>query len=378
MNTHRARRAKILLVAGARPNFIKISPILRAFEARRFALEPVLVHTGQHHTDAMSGVFFRELDIPKPDIQLTPNKNGNSPPSQIAAIMAAFEPVVLSQRPDWVMVVGDVNSTVACALTANKLGVKVAHVEAGLRSFDRSMPEEINRICTDVASDILFCSETSGINNLHKERIAGWGRKAFEVGSVTADAVSQHLPKAVRMRTATAFGLNPKSYALATFHRPAVVDTCAGLKNMIALVKSMGHFCPVIFPMHPRTRINLHRYGLWNQLNDADKETVRITSPIGYLDFVSLMHTARFVVTDSGGVQEETTALGVSCFTFRDNTERPATCQIGTNLIVGTDPHKAATSIGRAIKHQRRIPKRPRNWDGHAAERIASIMEAQR
>ncbi|NLE61888.1 MAG: UDP-N-acetylglucosamine 2-epimerase (non-hydrolyzing), partial [Planctomycetes bacterium] len=324
---------KIINICGARPNFMKIAPLMRAYRQHP-GIEAMIVHTGQHYDEKMSDLFFRELEIPEPDINLEVGSGSHA--AQTAEIMKRFEPVVIEQRPDWVVVVGDVNSTIACALVAKKLGVRVAHVEAGLRSFDRTMPEEINRLLTDAISDLLFVSERSGIENLRREGVEG--DKVHFVGNVMIDTLRSNLEKAERSSILSDLGLEPGRYNVVTLHRPSNVDNADSLGRIAEFLDVAQQDLPTVFPMHPRTRNNLQKLGLADRFT-AMKQ-LRIVEPVGYLDFLKLMGRAAVVLTDSGGIQEETTILGVWCLTLRDNTERPATITNGTNRLVGNAPAK--------------------------------------
>jgi UDP-N-acetylglucosamine 2-epimerase (non-hydrolysing) len=358
---------KLVNVVGARPNLMKIAPLLEAF-ARRPGVEALLVHTGQHYDANMSELFFHELGIPEPDLNLEVGSASHA--VQTAEIMRAFEPVVLEQRPDAVIVVGDVNSTIACGLVAVKLGARLVHVEAGLRSFDRSMPEEINRVLTDAISDLLFCTEESGVANLRREGVAP--ERIHLVGNVMIDTLLRHREKADRSRVLTDLGLAPRGYAVLTLHRPANVDDPAVLARLVEALEAIHRDLALVFPVHPRTRQKLAAFGLAERL--AALPELRLVEPLGYLDFLKLMAEARVVLTDSGGIQEETTILGVPCLTLRENTERPVTVECGTNRLVGRDPARILAAW-REIRDGRAAPARvPPLWDGRAAERIAEIL----
>ncbi|MGQ9652347.1 MAG: non-hydrolyzing UDP-N-acetylglucosamine 2-epimerase [Phycisphaerae bacterium] len=358
---------KIINICGARPNFMKIAPLMRAYRWYP-AIEPMIVHTGQHYDDKLSDLFFRELEIPKPDINLEVGSGSHA--VQTAEIMRRFEPVVIEQRPDWVVVVGDVNSTIACALVAKKLGVKVAHVEAGLRSFDRTMPEEINRLLTDAISDLLFVSERSGIENLRREGVDG--DKVHFVGNVMIDTLRSNLEKAERSSILSDLALEPGRYNVVTLHRPSNVDNAESLGRIADALEVIQADLPTVFPMHPRTRNNLQKLGLADRF--ARMRQLRIIEPAGYLDFVKLLGRAAVVLTDSGGIQEETTILGVWCLTLRDNTERPATIAHGTNRLVGNDPARVIAGYRECRKTAPAKTQIPEKWDGHAAERVAQVM----
>ena len=348
---------KVILVAGARPNFMKIAPIMAAMAADD-RVEPYLVHTGQHYDQRMSKLFFEELGIPKPDIDLGVGSGSHA--VQTAETIRLFEPVCIDQRPNWVVVVGDVNSTIACALVATKLGVRVAHVEAGLRSFDRTMPEEINRVLTDRISDLLFTTEPSGNTNLAAEGLDP-ARVRF-VGNVMIDTLLAHRQRAAASTLLDRLGLvgpdGPRRYGVVTLHRPANVDTQGCLGPILEALAEIGEALPLVFPVHPRTAKQIDRFGLRH-----------------HLDFLHLMANSRIVLTDSGGLQEETTVLGVPCVTMRDNTERPVTCDQGTNLLASTDP-AAILAAARATLADPPTGRTPELWDGHASERIVEILAA--
>jgi UDP-N-acetylglucosamine 2-epimerase (non-hydrolysing) len=362
---------KVMNVVGARPNFMKIAPLMEAYKSRR-EVEPLLVHTGQHYDDKMSELFFRQLGIPKPDINLEIGSASHA--VQTAEIMKAFEPICLEYKPDVVLVVGDVNSTVACGLVAVKLGIKLVHVEAGLRSGDRSMPEEINRLCTDAISDMLFCTEQSGVDNLIREGIPE--NKIFMVGHVMIDTLLKNLEKA---RQSTILEdlknrdcINGGGYAVLTLHRPSNVDDPAVFSRIVDALDVVQQDMPILFPIHPRTRKNLTRIGLQHHIDRLTN--LHLLEPIGYLDFLMLTSSAKVVLTDSGGIQEETTVLKIPCLTLRENTERPVTAEIGSNQIVGTDTKKIVAAYKHVISGNWREPQVPPLWDGKAAERIVRIM----
>jgi len=357
----------LLLVVGARPNFMKIAPIVRELAPHAGVIASRLVHTGQHYDAAMSDVFFGQLGIPRPDVDLGVGSDSHT--RQTAAIMTAFEPVVLDWRPDMVLVVGDVNSTIACALVASKLGVQVAHIEAGLRSFDRQMPEEINRILTDQLSDLLFVTEQSGLDNLRREGIAD--EKIFMVGNVMIDTLLAHREAAVALGIPVALGLQIRHYGVLTLHRPSNVDDVAGLERLFGAIGRIAQDVPLVFPVHPRTRPALSRSAVVQQLVGSGR--IRLLEPLGYLEFLGLMADSRVVLTDSGGIQEETTVLGIPCLTLRDSTERPVTISEGTNRLVGTDPADIVAGW-KAIRHGDRAARVPPYWDGQAARRIVDII----
>jgi len=358
---------RILNICGARPNFMKIAPLMHAYRAH-CGIEPLLIHTGQHYDENMSNLFFRQLAIPEPDVNLEVGSGSHA--RQTAEIMTRFEPLVIEHRPDWVVVVGDVNSTIACGLVATKLGVRVAHVEAGLRSFDRDMPEEINRLLTDAISDLLFVTEPSGVANLRREGVAE--EKIHFVGNVMIDTLKANFNKAQQTTILADLGLTPKAYNVVTLHRPSNVDDAATLGRIAEALDAVQRDLPTVFPMHPRTRANLARLGLTERF--AAMTQLRIIDPVGYLDFLKLMGDAVVVLTDSGGIQEETTILGVWCLTLRDNTERPITLSQGTNRLVGTDPAVIVEAYRTCRGSVLTAPPVPEKWDGQAAQRIAAIL----
>ncbi len=358
---------KLINVVGARPNFMKIAPIMKACKASR-AIEPLLVHTGQHYDEKMSDLFFRQLGILEPDINLGVGSASHA--VQTANIIKAFEPVVLNYKPNAVLAVGDVNSTIACGLVAVKLGVKLIHVEAGLRSFDRSMPEEINRLLTDSISDFLFCTEQSGMDNLINEGISR--EKVFLVGNVMIDTLLKNKNKAEESNILNQFNLNDDGFAVLTLHRPANVDDSIVFGRILDALEVIQNDMPIFFPVHPRTRQNLISLHLDHRIKDMPN--LQLVEPLGYLDFLKLMASARLVLTDSGGIQEETTILKVPCLTLRENTERPITAEIGSNQVVGSDPVRITEGYKQALNGHLRNFEIPPLWDGHAAERIVDIL----
>lgn len=362
---------KILNVVGARPNFMKIAPLMEEYKQHP-NVEPVLVHTGQHYDEKMSDLFFRQLGIPEPDVNLGIGSGSHA--VQTAEIMKAFEPVVLEYEPDVVLVVGDVNSTIACGLVAVKLGAKLVHVEAGLRSGDRSMPEEVNRILTDSISDMLFCTEQSGVDNLIKEGVAQ--EKIHLVGHVMIDTLLRNLEMAEESMIINQLQdqgcLNGDGYAMLTLHRPSNVDDPGTFSQILDALEVIQQDIPILFPIHPRTRRNLAALGLQDRMDSL--RNVHLVDPIGYLDFLKLNSCAKVVLTDSGGIQEETTALKVPCITLRENTERPITAEIGSNQVVGTDPAKIIAAYRNAVSGKWREPLIPPLWDGKAAGRIVRII----
>ncbi|MDY7010515.1 MAG: UDP-N-acetylglucosamine 2-epimerase (non-hydrolyzing) [Planctomycetota bacterium] len=358
---------KIINIVGARPNYMKIAPLMTAYKASR-GIQPLLVHTGQHYDERMSDLFFRELGIPEPDINLGVGSASHA--VQTAEIMKAFEPVILEHKPDAVLVVGDVNSTIACGLVAVKLGVKLVHVEAGLRSGDRAMPEEINRILTDSISDLLFCTETSGVDNLKREGVPA--ERIFLVGNVMTDTLLKNKAKADESKILDEQGLKCGSYAVLTLHRPSNVDDPAVFGRILDAMEAIRQDLPIIFPIHPRTRKNIAGSSLAGRLEGM--AGLRLINPVGYLDFLKLTSSARLVLTDSGGIQEETTILKVPCITLRDNTERPVTAEIGSNQIVGTNTENIISAYRQIIDGRGRESRIPDLWDGCAAERIVKIL----
>jgi UDP-N-acetylglucosamine 2-epimerase (non-hydrolysing) len=358
---------KLMLIAGARPNFMKIAPITREL-AGHADISALLVHTGQHYDEKMSDLFFRQLGLPEPDINLEVGSGSHA--MQTAALMTRFEPVLLEHKPDAVLVVGDVNSTIACGLVAVKLGVPLIHVEAGLRSGDRRMPEEINRILTDAISDLLFCTEQAGVDNLAREGVGP--EKVHLVGNVMIDTLLQNQPRFTESTVLEQFGLKPERFAVVTLHRPSNVDDpgiFTGLLDALEVVQSEQ---PIIFPVHPRTRTRLAEFGLAARIEGMGR--LRLVDPVGYLDFQRLVSAARVVLTDSGGIQEETTVLGVPCLTLRENTERPATISHGSNRLVGMNPEHIIAAYREVMQAPSRVNRVPPLWDGQAAQRIVRVI----
>ena len=361
----------ILCVVGARPNFMKIAPVMRALQRPDSGVRTCLLHTGQHYDTDMKTSFFEQLQIPEPDVDLGVGSGSHA--QQTAEIMLRFEPVLDRLSPAAVLVVGDVNSTIACSLVAAKRSLPVFHVEAGLRSGDRSMPEEINRILTDQLSDLLFTTERSAQENLQREGIAP--EKIVFVGNVMIDTLRFNLdratPAAQILRGAGGAGSARPGFGLLTLHRPSNVDDPATLKRLIRVLAELSEDLPLVFPVHPRTRKQIDAAGLDDRLRAS-----RITTlgPQAYLEMLGLMRDATVVLTDSGGIQEETTALGVPCITLRENTERPITVSEGTNTIVGTDPQKIRAAFNTAVRREGGAARVPEFWDGRAAERIAAAI----
>ena len=359
---------RLLLVAGARPNFMKVAPLLREFRRQPGRFDARLVHTGQHYDALMSDVFFQELEIPKPDIHLGVGSGSHA--VQTARIMEAFEKVLQADRPDWVVVVGDVNSTLACAVVAAKMSppVAVAHVEAGLRSRDRTMPEEVNRIVTDSLSDLLFTTSQDADRNLVAEGVPR--RKIHRVGNVMIDTLRRFLGRAGESDVMPRLGLTPP-FALLTLHRPSNVDDPESLRRIFQALDTIGRRIPILFPVHPRTLANIERVGV--RLGDG----IRMVEPLGYIDFLHLQSKAALVLTDSGGIQEETSILGVPCLTLRENTERPVTIGKGTNRLVGSDPTRIVAAAQAILGTKRRPRRAIPLWDGRAAARIVAVFARQ-
>jgi UDP-N-acetylglucosamine 2-epimerase (non-hydrolysing) len=360
---------KILNIVGARPNFMKMAPIQRAMQKSPL-IEPFLIHTGQHYDKAMSDLFFNDLELPKPDVFLGIGSASHA--VQTATIMMAFEKVCLEYKPDMVLVVGDVNSTVACSIVASKLWIPITHVEAGLRSFDRKMPEEINRILTDSIADFLFVTEQSGIDNLLKEGVSR--KKMHMVGNVMIDSLVYLLHKAKRSTILKKIKLNEKPFALVTLHRPSNVDSPENLTKMIEALEIIQKDINIVFPVHPRTAHNLERLNLKDKLDRCNN--ILQLPPIGYLDFIKLQSSATLIISDSGGIQEESTYMGIPCLTVRENTERPITCAMGTNELVGMDMDLLIKSTHQILNGEWKKGKIPPLWDGNASERIIKVLEA--
>ena len=365
-----AAMGPIACVVGARPNFMKIAPIMRALRSAVPPLPVCLVHTGQHYDREMNHQFFEALGIPAPDINLDVGSASHA--VQTAEIMRRFEPVVESERPAAVLVVGDVNSTLACALVAVKKGVPVIHVEAGLRSYDRGMPEEINRVLTDQISDLLFTTERSARDNLLREGISG--ERIHFVGNVMIDTLRHSLQRVVPAaqtlgRHNVSMGGSKADFAVMTLHRPSNVDSAETLAELLHAIGEVSRKVPVVFPVHPRTRARIEQFGLV-----LDKDSVVVLPPLGYLEMLGLMQSARLVLTDSGGIQEETTALGIPCVTMRDNTERPITVEEGTNIVVGHDARRIVSAVDDILRTGGKAGRVPEFWDGRAAQRIAGVL----
>lgn len=359
---------RILNIVGARPNFIKIAPILKEISRYPDRIQSLLVNTGQHYDPEMVDCFFQDLDIPTADLNLGVGSGAHA--QQTARIMMAVEPVCLEFSPHVLLVVGDVNSTLACSLVAAKLGIKVAHVESGLRSFDRSMPEEINREVTDLLSDFLFTTCEDAGDNLRKIGVPD--EKIFFVGNVMIDSLNGHLSQTHRRTILRHHGLVDSDYAVITLHRPSNVDNPLILNQILNAFNRIQERVKLIFPAHPRTLKNIRKFKLTKKVKAMSG--LKIISPLGYLDFLTLMKSAKFVMTDSGGLQEETTALGVPCLTLRENTERPVTIRLGTNVLVGLDADRIVSEAERILSGHVKKGEIPPLWDGKASARIVSIL----
>jgi UDP-N-acetylglucosamine 2-epimerase (non-hydrolysing) len=365
---------KIVSVVGARPNFVKIAPLLG--EMRKHAdISSFLVNTGQHYDANMADQFFQELQIPRPDVSLEVGSGSHA--RQTAEVMQRLEPILAGSPPDAVVVVGDVNSTLAAAVTAVKLGIPVAHVEAGLRSFDRRMPEEVNRVLTDAISDYLFVTEEAGQRNLLREGIPE--DKIYLVGNVMIDALERYRRRWEDSGIRQQLGLAPEAYGVVTLHRPSNVDDPSNLARMLGALTEVARRIPMVFPCHPRTReriaqLNGSASGLELRPDRDSMLGIRCVEPLGYLDFMALVAGARIVLTDSGGLQEETAVLGVPCLTLRENTERPVTVTHGTNRVVGTSPRRIIEEATDVLRASRPAPFRPPLWDGRTSERIVAIL----
>lgn len=363
----------ITCIVGARPNFMKIAPIIEALNKLKPRLRVTLVHTGQHYDVAMNEQYFQALGIPAPDINLEVGSGSHA--VQTAEVMCRFETVLDENKTDAVLVVGDVNSTIACALVATKKGIPVVHVEAGLRSFDRAMPEEINRVLTDQISDFLFTTEPSGKDNLLREGVAA--DRIHFVGNVMIDTLRLNLPRAIstekiaRDAGRLSFPHANKAYGVVTMHRPSNVDNSEVLRGLLEVILRISKELPIVFPVHPRTKSMINKFGFDHLL---DSDSVLLLPPMGYLEMLGLMKDAKVVLTDSGGVQEETTALGVPCITLRENTERPITVEQGTNTIAGQNPAEIWAAYQDVIQTGGKAGRVPEFWDGHAADRIVDVL----
>lgn len=360
------KKQKICLVAGARPNFMKIAPLYKQFMNFKDIFDVIFVHTGQHYDKNMSDNFISQLNLPEPNQFL--NIGSASHAVQTARIMMAFEEVIMNEKPDWVVVVGDVNSTIACALVASKLHIPVAHIEAGLRSFDREMPEEINRILTDQISDKLFITSSEAIENLENEGVDS--DKVFFVGNLMIESLINHLPQIEKSEVLDELSLNAKQYSLLTLHRPSNVDSKNDFLKIWSAIETISNDIPVVFPVHPRTRNKMNDYGI-----DIDNlNQIKITPPINYFDFLALQKNASLVFTDSGGIQEETTFFKVPCLTLRNNTERPITVDVGTNKLIGVETDSIIHAAKGILKGNTSEGKVPKYWDKDVSKRIVEVF----
>ncbi|MFC1514725.1 non-hydrolyzing UDP-N-acetylglucosamine 2-epimerase [Candidatus Omnitrophota bacterium] len=362
----KSKLKKVILVCGARPNFMKVVPLWDQMKKRPGKFLPVILHTGQHYHVNMSDLFFKDLGLPKPDICLDVGSASHA--VQTAKIMIRFEQILAKERPDLIIVVGDVNSTLACAVVASKLSVPIAHVESGLRSFDKTMPEEINRIVTDHLSDFLFTTCKDADDNLRNEGIAK--KKVFFVGNVMIDTLIKLTAKIARSNILDRLGLARQDYAVLTLHRPSNVDEKKALGKILGALKMISKRIPIVFPAHPRTVKQLKNTGL-----NINYRNITILKPLGYRDFLKLCMNSKFVLTDSGGIQEETTYLNIPCLTLRENTERPNTVKEGTNILVGSDKDKIISESLKILSARHKTGIAPELWDGRAAERIVKILE---
>ena len=359
---------KILNVVGARPNFMKIAPIHREMKKFPSNFDPLIVHTGQHYDERMSKFFFNDLELPEPDMYLGVGSGTHA--EQTARVMVEFEKICMDEKPDMVLVVGDVNSTAACSMVASKLWIPIVHVEAGLRSYDRQMPEEINRLVTDVLADYLFTTEKSGTENLLKEGIDQ--SKIHFVGNVMIDSLIHFLQKAKSSKILEKENLISRKYALVTLHRPSNVDTKENFLKIFTAFEEIQKDIPIVFPIHPRTQNNISKFGLDKRVNSLTN--LKLLPPASYLDFVQLQQNAKFIMTDSGGIQEETTYLGIPCLTLRETTERPITAEIGTSVVLGTNTEKIIENAQLILADKWKKGQIPALWDGNAAKRIVEIL----
>ncbi|MDD4899317.1 MAG: UDP-N-acetylglucosamine 2-epimerase (non-hydrolyzing) [Candidatus Omnitrophica bacterium] len=363
------KRRKFISIVGARPNFIKIAPVLKNLKAYK-GIDSLLLHTGQHYDKEMSKIFFDDLKLPKPDIYLDAGGRGGKN-KEITKMMSSLECVLSQEKPDLVIVVGDVNSTVAGAIVASRLSIPIAHIESGLRSFDLSMPEEINRIVTDSLSNLLFTPSREANENLYREGIRR--NKVHYVGNVMIDTLTSFRRQInSNTRALRVLGINERQYAMLTLHRPSNVDKPEDLRKIIEAISFIQDKVKIIFPVHPRTMSSLEKFNFSKSL--ARKKNIRLVPPMGYLDFLTLINKSLFVITDSGGIQEETTILGVPCLTVRKNTERPVTVAEGTNTIVGTDPKEIIKESQKILEGKGKAGRIPELWDGNAAKRIVEIL----
>jgi len=364
------KKKKVFLVAGARPNFMKIAPLWGELKKFPSQFSSYIIHTGQHYDYEMSHIFFKNLGLPRPHFHLGIGSASHT--KQTAKIMVRFEKVVCQQMPDIVVVVGDVNSTLACSLVSAKLKVPLAHVEAGLRSFDREMPEEINRVVSDALSDYLFTTCEDANQNLRKEGIPQG--KIFFVGNVMIDSLLSLKREAQRRNTWKSFGLKKKGYALLTLHRPENVDKKEVFVNILEAFKEVGNHMPIIFPIHPRAAKQVRKFKLGKYFSSQSNSGIFRVKPLGYIDFLNLMCNSKLMLTDSGGIQEETTVLNIPCLTLRKNTERPVTVKQGTNIVVGTDPRGIVRETTRIINGKEKKGRIPPLWEGKAAQRIVKVL----
>jgi UDP-N-acetylglucosamine 2-epimerase (non-hydrolysing) len=361
---------KIINIVGARPNFMKIAPIMDAMK-KSSVINPILLHTGQHYDEKMSALFFKELKISEPDIYLGVGSESHA--KQVAHIMEKFDDVCNTEKPDAILVVGDVNSTMACSLVASKLGIKIIHLEAGLRSFDRTMPEEINRIVTDSLADLLFTPSKDGNENLLKEGISP--DKIFLVGNIMIDTLFRFLPVIEKSSIIQELDLIPQQYLLVTLHRPSNVDQKESLEKILNTFQKIQQKIKIVFPVHPRTKKNMNELGFSGMIDNM--KNLIITEPLGYLDFQRLMTKSKAVITDSGGIQEETSVLKIPCITLRENTERPVTVSEGSNVLVGSDMNKLLTMVEKILNNKWKSGHVPKLWDGKTAERVIEIIETR-
>jgi len=359
---------KVVNIVGARPNFIKIAPLMHAMVSSS-VIEPILLHTGQHYDYNMSESFFLELQIPEPDVYL--NVGSDTHGKQVATIMRKFDDFCEEHQPDLVVVVGDVNSTMACTLVAAKRHIKVAHIEAGIRSYDRGMPEEVNRIVTDSVADLLLPPSKDAVENLLKE--GHTAEQIHLVGNIMIDTLLKNQQKILKSDILQKLSVNPKQYALLTLHRPSNVDDVESLRNIIEALEEIQKRVKIVFPVHPRTKSRIEEFGLLNKINQL--ENIILTDPLGYFDFGKLVYDAKFVLTDSGGIQEETTVYQIPCITIRENTERPVTVWEGTNKLAGSDKEKIVDFANKIIDGKWKNGAIPELWDGKTAERIVNVFE---
>ncbi len=358
---------KIIIAVGARPNFMKVAPLFEKLKENK--IEYLLVHTGQHYDEKMSDLFFKQLNIPEPDIFLGIGSKSHA--KQTAAIMEKFDDICNEKKPDALLVVGDVNSTLACSVVAVKYGIKIIHLEAGLRSYDRKMPEEINRILTDAITDYYLTPSRDANKNLLKEGVNK--KKIYCVGNIMIDTLYNFLPIIEKSDILNKLNLSPKSYILMTLHRPSNVDNKENLSNIYNTLKKIDKNYKIIFPVHPRTMNNLKKFEIISNSHNDDR--ILLLDPLGYLDFQKLLYNAKVLITDSGGVQEETTALKVPCITLRENTERPITVSKGSNVLIGNDMDKFLNYIEKAINNKWKKSKIPKLWDGNTADRVLKVLK---